>query len=43
MSALNLVVEENAVGVYVNAVDVEPEHKKKGNPKLLENHKLMSN
>ena len=29
MSALNLVVEENAVGVYVNAVDVEPEHKKK--------------
>ena len=43
MSALNAVALENAVGVYVNAVDVEPEHKKKGNPKLLENHKLMSN
>ena len=43
MSALNAVAPENAVGVYVNAVDVEPEHKKKGNPKLLENHKLMSN
>ena len=31
MSALNAAAEENAVGVHVNAVAVEPEHKKKKN------------
>jgi len=29
MSALNAAARPNAVGVYVNAVDVEIEHKKK--------------
>ena len=43
MSALNARAYRNAAGVYVNAVDVEPEHMKKRNPKLSENHKLMSN
>ena len=38
MSALNAASCSNAVGVHVNAVAVEPEHKKK-NPKLSENHK----
>jgi len=41
MSALNAAAPLNAVGAYANAVDVEPEHMKKRNPKLLENHKLM--
>jgi hypothetical protein len=41
MSALNAAARENTVGAYVNAVAVEPEHKKKRNPKLLENRKLM--
>ena len=39
MSALNAAAYLNAVGVYVNAVAVEPKHKKKRNPKLSENHK----
>jgi hypothetical protein len=34
MSALNAVAPENAVGVYVNAVDVEPEQEKK-KPKIV--------
>ena len=41
MSTLNAAASANAVGVHVNAVAVEPEHKKKRNPKLSENHKLM--
>ena len=35
MSALNAAAEENAVGVHVNAVAVEPEHKKKRTPKIV--------
>jgi len=42
MSALNAPATMNAVGVYVNAVDVEPVQRKKENPKLSENHKLMA-
>ena len=42
MSALNALAEENAVGVHVNAVAVEPEHKKKRTPKIVrEPQKLM--
>ena len=41
MSALNAAAPTNAAGVHVNAVAVEPEHKKKRNPKLLENNELM--
>ena len=41
MSALNAAAPLNAVGVHVNAVAVEPEHKKKRNPKLSENHKKL--
>ena len=40
MSVLNALALRNTVGVYVNAVDVEPEQEKKRNPKLSENHKL---
>ena len=40
MSALNATAKRNAVGVHVNAVAVEPKHKKKEHPKMLENHKL---
>ena len=35
MSALNAAASENAVGVHVNAVEVEPEHKKKRKPKIV--------
>jgi len=35
MSALNAAAPLNAVGAYVNAVDVEPEHKKKRKPKIV--------
>ena len=35
MSALNAAAFRNAVGVHVNAVAVEPEHKKKRTPKIV--------
>jgi hypothetical protein len=35
MSALNAAAFQNAVGVHVNAVDVEPEQEKKRNPKIV--------
>ena len=35
MSALNAAAYSNAVGVHVNAVTVEPEHKKKRTPKIV--------
>ena len=41
ISALNATALPNAVGVYVNAVDVEPKQEKNRNPKLLENHTLI--
>ena len=42
MSALNAAADLNAAGVHVNAVAVEPEHKKKRTPKIVrEPQKLM--